>query len=115
MKDRLTRKRALTLSIELWTWLAETGLQKYEWPGWAKFGPVGGDCFLCEYSGNIECDRCPYNIHFHHNCFEESAYTDWERARNKRFRKQHAAKFLNELKQIPLSLPRINDANRHIR
>ena len=28
---KLTKKKAIEISIELWTWLAETGREKKEW------------------------------------------------------------------------------------
>ena len=49
---KLTEKKAIELSIELWTWLAETGENKNEWPEWKRHGgqyeECENDCFLCK-------------------------------------------------------------------
>ena len=70
---KLTRKKAISISIELWTWLAETGSEyKHEWPGWKKYGAMVLACPFCEYSRqrnklalydaglNTYCPSCPY-------------------------------------------------------
>ena len=46
---RLTRKKAIELCIELWTWLAETGKYRREWPEWEKYGDILNYCWFCEY------------------------------------------------------------------
>ncbi len=40
---KLTQKKALMISIELWEWLKESGLQKEDWPGWEKYGEMDDD------------------------------------------------------------------------
>ncbi|GAH13108.1 unnamed protein product, partial [marine sediment metagenome] len=62
---RLTKKKAIEIAIELWTWLAETGAKyKGDWVGWEeKYGEMEADCPFCEYSdrwGDDECESCPY-------------------------------------------------------
>ena len=49
---RLTRKKAIELCIELWTWLAETGKEKEGWPEWEKYGKIAAYCWFCEYNDN---------------------------------------------------------------
>lgn len=47
----LTKEKAIDISIELWTWLAETGeAKKSAWPGWGKYNKIINNCPLCEYS-----------------------------------------------------------------
>lgn len=70
---RLSRKRAIELTIELWTWMAETGRRQNDWPGWKDNGgkyQVEESCFMCEYARQktertIEeddsCVVCPYH------------------------------------------------------
>ena len=60
---KLTKKKALELTAELWDWVSENGKRKHEWPGWDT-KEAQGDCFLCEYDsqhviGDRECKKCP--------------------------------------------------------
>ena len=69
---RLTKKLALKITLELWTWLAETGEWKWAWPGWKKYDPemaFASNCPLCEYCyrhgtsfewSQKSCGECPY-------------------------------------------------------
>ena len=65
---KLTKRKALEISKELWTWLAETGEEfKQDWPGWKKYGKMIHYCPCCEYVGqqgkySIDrtlCEGCP--------------------------------------------------------
>ena len=111
---RLTKKRAIELSIELWEWLAETGLKKEAWSGWEKYGgldkfsecdKVYNLCFLCEYAEmeleeEDECRRCPYSKLFG-ICFEQDApFEKWDFARQKPIRKKYASLFVAQLKEL---------------
>ena len=63
----LTKKLALEITEELWTWLAEEdGRKKEDWPGWEKYGEMRLDCPLCEYAlPRGEClENCPYHLKF---------------------------------------------------
>ncbi len=103
---KLTKKKALELSIELWTWLAETGKHKYEWNGWSKYGNIFHDCFLCEYGikqSTIEadeCDLCSYYQRFGYCCLHPSPYTNWDDALTTEEHKKYAQEFLEQLKQL---------------
>ena len=92
---------AIDRTIELWTWLAETGKEwKRDWHGWQDNGGQYGrnrySCFLCEFIGGMrDCPLCPYCQKFGrcmdlrhlkpHNPFEK-----WARARTPRTRKKYA-------------------------
>ena len=59
---KITKKIALKICVELWTWIAVTGSRnKHDWPGWAKYGNMPNDCPCCEYvdSHFYRCDECP--------------------------------------------------------
>ena len=104
IKMRLTRKKAIELSIELWTWLAETGGYKSQWPEWERYGFVEEHCFLCEYVsrefGKPSCAHCPLYITVEgSNCFGTS-FGSWCKARITGERKECAKLFLEELKAL---------------
>jgi hypothetical protein len=61
---RLTKRKALELTEELWRYMEETGSdRKSSWPGWKKYDDMEFPCFLCEYDerdgGDIACTHCP--------------------------------------------------------
>jgi len=106
---RLTKKKAIEISIELWTWLAETGKEKWEWSGWKKYGHMLCNCALCEYDnracerlGGEWCSHCPYYKRFGDCQGEEefTAYANWAEAETEEERKKYAALFLEQLKQL---------------
>jgi hypothetical protein len=102
---RLTKKKAIDISIELWTWLAETGKKKYEWDGWEQYGEMYEGCALCEYShrqsGRVTCSACSYYECFNNICFSgDTNYRKWASACQKRTRMKYAKLFLKELYQL---------------
>ena len=104
---RLTKKRAIDLSIELWTDLAETGKRKEDWPRWNEFDYVQSHCFLCEYGfqrrkirWRMSCDRCPYFNEFGRCDKNGTLYDKWTIAFDDQTRKLHAAAFLKQLKEL---------------
>ncbi len=108
----MTKKEAMELTIELWTWLAETGGGKEDWPGWERFGgldeygeceQVHGECFLCEHGYQQEedmCNACPYAQEFGrcHRCGEP--FDKWAMARTEKTRKEYASLFLEQMKTL---------------
>ena len=46
---------------ELWAWLAETGKQKHEWPGWKEHKEAYDEhgCFACIAAINARNELCP--------------------------------------------------------
>jgi len=105
----LTKEQAIDISIELWTWLAETGSgRKLEWQGWKKYGAMGCGCALCAYTEQQEegaaavtCKPCPYYRKFHGKCFKRNRiYAKWEKTNNIDQRKKYASQFLEQLRQL---------------
>ena len=104
---RLTKKKALELSITLWEWLAETGKEKYDWMGWVKNGgkyEAHDGCFFCEYEkqhrdNNADgCSTCPLE-NGKEGCLD-TPFGDWCLAGTKSERKRYASLFLNQLKAL---------------
>ena len=69
---KITKKRAIKLHRELWSWLSEhPKAEKSEWPGWKKNGgtelEIEHYCFCCEYvkqfvnyyEEDLNCKLCP--------------------------------------------------------
>ena len=95
---RLTKKKAIEISIELWTWLVETGRgHKQEWDGWDKYGEMVDECALCEFSRN-GCSACPLELMFG-GC-KESFYDNWRCGATTKSRKKYARLFLEQLYQL---------------
>ncbi len=110
---RLTKKKAIQISIELWTELAETGGgpdDKFAWSGWEKYGEMIKGCSLCEYAlgmaGGIEngCEQCPYLKMYGGKCYGKpytQPYAKWEvEADVPKIRKKYAALFLSQLMEL---------------
>lgn len=105
----LTRQRAVALSIELWEWLAESGGEKEDWPGWkwngGQHSDVVGNCFLCERSwgrdGNHTCKSCPYYTAYGEcDADDYTPYGRWRSAVTAPIRKQYARECLQQLKRL---------------
>ena len=103
---RLTRKKAIELCIELWTWLAGTGEEKRKWPGWEENDRADNECWFCEYDRQQGIKHRKYT-----NCFYcplksigeecgDSFYVKWENAKTSRTRKKYAKLFLNQIESI---------------
>lgn len=108
---RLTRKKAIEITKELWTWLAETGEgYKNTWPGWKTYGVVQNDCAFCEYSypkaigyhdtDDVICRKCPWYRKFGHCEEYDSPYWKWWEARSAKTRKKYARLFLEKLEEL---------------
>ncbi len=100
---KLTKKKALEITIELWTFLAETGKKKSEWDGWKKYGRMRMGCPLCEYNNLHPLEdgcNCPFDK-FEDGCEgEELSFGKWEEAETIEERKKFAGEFLNQLKEV---------------
>ena len=113
---KLTRKKSIELTIELWEWLAKTGKRKEDWPKWDEYEaynyPEGSDtcacCWLCEYDlqhglfTDGDCIHCPYYKKYG-LCFDEkkpTLYNKWENAETARTRKKYAALFLERVRTL---------------
>lgn len=108
----MTELEALNYSIELWTFLAETGKEKIDWYAWKKFdrAPMNS-CFLCEYANSksgtyhpIEdmCINCSYGKIFGRCEKDNKAYHRWVHSKSTDIegKKKIAMEFLDELKYI---------------
>lgn len=103
---RLTKKKAIDISIELWEWTAETGSEyKGEWPGWDKYGGMLFDCPLCQhYRKSLfnECGKCPFaplGTQGDVGCYK-TYYKYWEDAETKEGRQKYARLFLKQLQAL---------------
>lgn len=111
---RLTRKKAIELCIELWTWLAETGSKdKWHWPKWKEYFTDYSEiedacyCWFCLYNnrkqrekqGNSSCHvACPYyEIYGYCNW---SYYGEWQISISRSTRKEYARLFLEQIKSL---------------
>ena len=103
---RLTKKKAIGICKELWTFLAETGNLKEDWDGWnwKKYGGMKAGCPLCEYSKGRhdydECTHCPYYQVFEHCNTLGNPYFSWAISRTNLLRKKYAKEFLAQLEQL---------------
>ncbi len=111
-KMKLTRKKAIELCIELWTWLAETGGAKIQWPGWEKYRYIYLHCFFCEYSKQKKessafnrkgiCAYCPLYKQFGlKGCYHpKCAFYDWKSVFDPDDCKKYAKLFLGQIETI---------------
>jgi hypothetical protein len=99
---KLTRKKAIELCIELWTWLAETGKQKKDWPEWEKYHcHIVWHCWLCYYCKQRggrprkhgDCSNCPYYEVYGFCAEDKKPYYKWTESKQKRTRKKYAKLF----------------------
>jgi len=103
---RLTKKKALQITYELWSWLAETGSgYKASWEGWGKYGDMWFYCPCCEYNNRLssddECPKCPLLNYWKKFavrkyglavcCSHKSPYVLWKEASDINTRKKYAA------------------------
>ena len=111
---RLTRKKAIELCIELWTWLAETGKKKKAWPEWRKYKDCKGLndaqlCWFCLYNNRKQrlqqssssCSHsCPYYKVYGFCAKYSNPFNGWYDAKTLNVRKKYAKLFLSQIKFI---------------
>ena len=100
---KLTKKEAIEICKELWTFLAETGKEKFEWDGWKKYGEMENDCPFCEYcrwQDDWLCESCPYYKMFGTCDDDGKPYNTWDNIGTKQGRKKYAKEFLAQLEQL---------------
>lgn len=103
---KLTLREAIKIEVEAWTWLAETGRKnKTKWPGWEKYGYMGGWNALCIYKRQqaakpLGCKGCPYYEKFGDCEAIGSPYSRWLDADTPRQRRSAAIEYLFQLKQL---------------
>lgn len=102
MIEKLTKKKALEICIELWTWLAETGSEyKFDWPGWKEYGDIWAHCPCCEYQKQNPVSNCLIFSGINGKCTctkEDSVYTKWNSAGTST-RKEYAQQIVDLAKQ----------------
>ncbi len=108
MKKRFTRKSAIRLCIELWTWCAQTGRHKNNWPKWPTIRTdynrkFTATCPFCEYVKrippiNVACESCPYKQVFGY-CWE-GPFHSWGYFSSRRIKSLMADAFLKQLKTL---------------
>lgn len=106
---RLSRKKAIKLCIEVWSWCAETGRIKKNWPRWKDFmtKKEAYDCHYCWFclydskKGN-SCKNCPLTeIYGHCNILTGGCeFYYWNRATTISARKKYAKLFLGQIRSI---------------
>ncbi len=102
-RTKITREEAITISIELWEELAETGGDadaKAKWPGWEKYGEMQLDCALCEYdrARDNDCTACPYAKQYG-RC-GHGHLGKWVKAGTRRTRQKYARLGVEQLKAL---------------
>lgn len=107
---KLSRKKSIELCIEVWTWCAETGKPKEEWPRWSEFNTeyntICNHCWFCDYDSiqlykfrHKSCFYCPLKSYFKCHC-SKTAYGKWAKVKTRRTRKKYAALFLAQIKEV---------------
>lgn len=107
---RLTKKRAIELTLELWTWLYENPTKyKANWPGWTwsggQYKEVSCDCFCCEWVFTVTkkgCSSCPLAPLWGASCAELSegnVYRLWGEATTNKDKKKYAKQIVNFCKK----------------
>ena len=101
---KLTKKKAIELSIEKWTDHAKTGEENNneDWHERHGYEKMESDCALCEYTDRIRysnlCSSCPYYQRF--GLCLRGVYISWLDAETPEDRKEYANLFLEELKSL---------------
>lgn len=113
MYKRLTRKKAIELCIELWTWCAKTGRPKEEWPEWEKweaiYGSIRNKCWFCAYDryqsdryqsyhDDRICTYCPLDRAIQTELCGQPYYPKYRKAKTRKTRKKYASLFLEMIK-----------------
>ena len=82
----LTYKLAVYRCLDLWRWLAETGKNKKDYPGWKRIYSPRSYCWACEYNylfHDNDCSKCILKKLWNNNdnsesCLNiESPYCKW--------------------------------------
>jgi len=103
---RLTKKKAIEITKELWDWLAETGKNKPDWAGWKKYGEMECFCPFCKYDSQQAkvdeklCTHCPYFEVFGSCLRVGTPFVKWRNARAGKDSKKYAKFFREQLEQL---------------
>ncbi len=104
--NKLSRKKALEITRDLWDWLAKhPSKRKEDWVGWeyngGKIGTMSNNCPCCEYIGFIplkdiplkdNCSEiCPLKNLWKKGCMiETSAFQRWYVSKDERIKQKYA-------------------------
>jgi hypothetical protein len=103
---RLTKRKALELTKELWEWLAKDGTRrKGDWPKWEELGEFNSHCPCCEYARRNgkwpnHCSYCPLSGKWkgrnepYECCHGKSPYHLWWFSEEKRECQKYARKIV---------------------
>lgn len=105
----LTAKKALRITRELWTCIAKNPDvytkedDKYNWPGWEKYGYMSCQCPLCQYRNEKQsgCFDCLVNWGGRFNvCYVKNVlFRKWRDARKPETRSKYAWGIVKLVKQ----------------
>ncbi len=110
-RTKITRQEAITISIELWEELAETGGDqdaKDAWPGWEQYGGrMRNSCALCQYgyahrrAAESDCSHCPYYLKYG-GCQknDRTVFQRWLLVQTPRTRQKYARLGVEQLKAL---------------
>lgn len=94
---KLTRKQAIKLHREMWSWLAETGAKcKSNWPRFKDLYETAGYCFCCEFEEIHKGHYCGATCILvwppdDRGCSEQNdPFTKWYSAKTKKTRQKYA-------------------------
>lgn len=102
---RLSKKRAIELTLELWQWLYKhPDKGKFKWPEWeyngGKYPTVINDCFACNKG---PCSKCPLLPLWPDTCcpgaHQSTIYTRWAAAKSNKTRKKYAKQIVDFCKK----------------
>lgn len=104
---RLTKKRAIELTLELWMWLYENpGKYKSDWPGWKDSGgiyeTVDCECFACEHAFATirRCKSCVLLPLWPQTCTSgDNVYANWNEATTDKAKKKYAKQIVDFCKK----------------
>ncbi len=111
---KLTRRKAIELCIELWTWCMETGGKKENWPEWKKYKDLIVEiedamwCWFCLYNNRkqrqkqheSDCRSCPYWKEYGFCAKDGNPFGGWDDAKTPRTRKKYAKLFLGQIQSL---------------
>lgn len=103
---KLTKKRAIKLTLELWQWLYDNPDKgKSDWPEWeyngGQYECLPTDCFCCEWVFRVTkttCSACPLSPLWGISCTdlsEGNVYRLWGKATTQKDKKKYAKQIVD--------------------
>ena len=100
---KLTKKKAIELTLKMWRDLAETGETKGDWfREHDEYEGIFAGCFLCAYviQKRKGCWVCSFHEKFGWCDDPNTPYNEWNNGRTPKTRKKYAALFVRQLEQL---------------